>query len=205
MQRLNVMLREYDSLRQESLETLNHRNQILSFGLATVGALAVGTFLVPSPRPAAVVIAMLNVGLPFICLMVVLMWVGEIERWQRVGNYLARLEAEINSHFERPALRWEAWLRLRRAHIKYPYYAVGALFFGVAFLSPALGLLLTATNFRLTYWPLTAPWMISLVVLVYVLLRFRALAARTEVLRSELTSLPGYGELVDRQDLSLFA
>jgi len=39
MEKTDVMLKEYETLRQEILTAMGSRNSVLSFGLATIGAI----------------------------------------------------------------------------------------------------------------------------------------------------------------------
>ena len=76
---IKIMMKEYETLRQESLNSIGHRNTILTFGLAAIGAIFAGSILAYSnrpdlPLPKLALMLSLTVVIPFICIFIVLMW-----------------------------------------------------------------------------------------------------------------------------------
>jgi hypothetical protein len=125
---VEVLLREYDTLRRESLDSITHRTQVASFGLAAVGALFAAPFLAPlDSRSTTLLMGILAVGIPLVSVLVLRMWLGEFERMHRAGSYLCWLEHRINSALGDHLLTWESWLR-DGDRLFYPYISVVALF-----------------------------------------------------------------------------
>ena len=131
---LQVLLSEYESLRRESLDTITHRTQIASFGLAAVGALFAGVSLARDHgRSPGLVVAVIAFGVPLIAALVLPMWLGELERKERAGAYLRWLEGRVNELLGAEAMAWESWLGTPRdqsgpGRLFYPYLAVIGLF-----------------------------------------------------------------------------
>ena len=96
---LQAALVEYESLRQESMNTINNRTQILMFGLAGMAALA-GTALTIDNLGAnkLLVYFIFSGAIPIAAAFVLIVWVSEAVRDHRVGNHLAaETEARINA------------------------------------------------------------------------------------------------------------
>lgn len=140
MDPVDIMLEEYRTLRQESLDAMKNRNTILSFGLAVIGAVFTGSIVAHrndaySPASDFSLILMI----PAISILVLLMWLGEYERSQRAGEFLATLERRINEETSRGGLlSWETTLR----HMTYPYYATVLLLIILSCISLATGVAL---------------------------------------------------------------
>ncbi len=155
MDPVEIMLEEYKTLRQESLDAMKNRNTILTFGLAAIGALFTGNFLfydsnvyVDYPFISSI---MLILMIPAISSFLLLMWLGEYERSQRAGKFLVKLECKINLESSRGLLTWETHLRKNQSHMKYPYYATAMLLIGISGISVVLGLT-TATFPAIWRW-----------------------------------------------------
>jgi hypothetical protein len=146
MDAIEIMLKEYETLRQESLTAMSSRNSILSFGLAAIAALFTASIAAPVdsnvPRPVLILVV------PAVAICVVLMWLGEYERTQRAGKFLADLESKINNKAKEnklltsegeELLRWETQLRGESRHLKYPYIFTVALLTATGFISLYLG------------------------------------------------------------------
>jgi preprotein translocase subunit SecY len=121
---VDLLLAEYTSLRQESLEALEHRLTIITFSF---GSLALIAFLSRGvPDAVAGWIALLVV--PLIAKAALLLWLGEYERSHRAGLWIAHLEAKLNAHVGEDAMGWETALsrkgeRGKDSHMSYPYVA----------------------------------------------------------------------------------
>lgn len=108
---LDVVLDEYRSLRQESLQAIDRQHRVLALGTATSGVLlGVGVRAASGSLVAAI---LLNVLMPLLGAFVVLLWLGEFERMVRAGAHIAQLESRVASRFpaEPPPLTWETALR----------------------------------------------------------------------------------------------
>lgn len=141
MDSVEIMLKEYETLRQESLNTINNRNTILSFGLATIGTIFTGSIVAYTTGTYALISSLaLILAIPAISSLVLLIWLGEYERMQRAGRFLVELERKINEEASKELLTWEIHLRESRSHMKYPYEAVVTLLIGISGISLAIGL-----------------------------------------------------------------
>lgn len=142
MDRVEILLAEYKTLRQESLNAMNNRNRILSFGLATIGAILAGSIVAYTNNTHSPVSRFaLIVMVPVISSFVLLMWFGEYKRMQRAGKFLSELEKRINKVARERLLTWETHLRKNQLHMKYPYYATVALLLMISLFSLVLGLI----------------------------------------------------------------
>lgn len=130
---INAYCREYDTLREESLLSMENRTQIIAFGLGTIGVLIGGTLTLGN-HLTNIVIFMSNCAIPFIAVLVYYAWFAEFERMVRAGKYLQCIEKEINVLLPRPVLSWEQNLESMR--MKYAYVIVAILFLGIAAGSP---------------------------------------------------------------------
>lgn len=152
MDAIEVMLKEYESLRQECLSSIDHRNTILSFGLAAIGAIFAGSIVVYSTITYSFISSLaLMIVIPFIGSLTVLMWLGEYERMQRAGKFLVEIERKINKEISRELLTWETRLREQRAHMKYPYHASVTLLIAISMVLFGIGLITAKFPAALTY------------------------------------------------------
>jgi hypothetical protein len=113
---LTALLAEYESLRTESLNTVNNRVQILILGIAAIGAVAGGALAIDEPtKNAEIVTALFSGAIPMLCMFVLFVWVSEAMRSHRVGSFLAGdAEARVNAKLGRLTLTWEASLWAER-------------------------------------------------------------------------------------------
>lgn len=133
---LNAYYREYDTLREESLQTMGNRSQIISFGLAFLGALIAGTLVTSKPTTLFLQL-MFNDVVPIIAILIYYIWFTELERMVRCGKFIQDLEKDINAILDHLTLSWEH--DLERMRMRYSYLVVAALFLGIAAGSPAFG------------------------------------------------------------------
>ncbi|MEO6332458.1 MAG: hypothetical protein ABIP09_07915 [Gemmatimonadaceae bacterium] len=107
---LQALLAQYGSLREESLQTIGNRIQILLLGIAAVGALVGGSLTIDDPQASRKVIyAIFSGAIPLVCIFILFVWAGEAMRSSRVGYFLAAdVEATINHKLGRFVLNWEA-------------------------------------------------------------------------------------------------
>lgn len=145
---LNLALEEYRGLRAEVLATLQTQHASLSFGTATLGILAAGAFNVWSEELVATVLFILVV--PFICSLVLIVWMGELTRMMRAGEHLFALEQTLRQEeaFEieaqGPVFAWETRLRAAggrswQRHYGWNYVAIIWMFLSLAAGSVLLG------------------------------------------------------------------
>jgi len=148
---VEAMLAEYGTLRQESLEAVGHRMTVMSFTFAAVGVIIGGLLTRKVSDAVAGLIAVLFV--PQVSKAALLIWLGEYERSQRAGKWLAELEQRVNRALGADALAWETTLLAARrttdmeaagssrppVHMGYPYVSVVALLVGAGYTATALG------------------------------------------------------------------
>ena len=147
MDSAEILLKEYETLRQEVMVAMGSRNSILSFGLATMGAIftaSVATQTGESPSPFASLI--LSIIVPLISVFVLYMWLGEYQRMQRAGKFIAGLEKRINTEKNKELLSWETSLRKGKKHMKYPYNTTVLLLMIISCTSLLIGVLTSEMN-----------------------------------------------------------
>jgi len=157
MDPVNVLFKEYDTLRQEAITTITVRNAILGFGVPTVATLFVATAHIlrgTQDRYTFLSSILLMVVVPLVAFGILALWWGEYVRMQRAGRFLARLEKRINVEVHRVSgkpgkprrlLRWERSLK----HMRLPYLAGIALLLLISASSIAAGML----AFDSSSWP----------------------------------------------------
>jgi len=142
MDAIDILIREYETLRQEILTTMANRNTILSFGLASVGAIFTASIAFSKENSLSLLGSlMLIIGLPAIDLFVIYIWLGEYQRMQRAGKFIMGLEHRINEEAKRTLLSWETNLRMQRSHMKYPYNTTVMLLTCISLVSITFGLI----------------------------------------------------------------
>jgi hypothetical protein len=119
---IKILLEEYKTLRQESLGSIRLRIQIVSFGLAAIILL----FGVPLSLRSGFNIILINIiytfVIPLLCTIIVNIWLGELYRMERAGNFMYLQEIRINKAINKyillnnkmsdiSILSWEGWLR----------------------------------------------------------------------------------------------
>jgi hypothetical protein len=142
MDPLEIILKEYEMIRQEILASMSNRTSILSFGLATIGAIltaSIATFSVSGYSLLAIL--MLIFAVPAINGFILFMWAGEYQRMLRAGKFLKGLERKVNREFSDEVLTWETYLSLQRLHMKYPYNTTVLLLLVISLISLSLGLI----------------------------------------------------------------
>ncbi len=157
---LDVALQQYETVRQESLGSMTHRTQIVSLGLATVGALVAGLLAFHGGKEPVTVwadIAVFAFAAPLVSLFALFMWLGEVRRMMRAGSFLWSLELVINEKFakalgkaSRP-MGWEsAYLRgirdRQNQQMQYPYVVVFGTLILVAFVGIGVALAIARHN-----------------------------------------------------------
>jgi len=141
----DLALEEYRALRAEVVATMQTQGNSLSFGSATLGLVAAGAFNVWKEAFLTTVIFMFVV--PFVCSLVLIIWMGEVTMMHRAGEHLLGLETELQRAFgvkpEGPVFSWESHLRSgprRERHFGWNYAAIIWMFLSIAAGSVLLGM-----------------------------------------------------------------
>ena len=137
---LPVLLEEYRTLRQESLDAIKARTQIVNIGWGSIGALA-GAFAligqVAERRHFA--LAVFCGAIPFVSVCTLLMWLGEFDRMMRASEFLVGAEDRINQWLPAGSgnLTWEGGeLREVGRQLIVPYLTVIFSFCGFVAFAP---------------------------------------------------------------------
>jgi len=142
MDKADILLKEYETLRHEILAAMNSRNSILSFGLATIGAIFTASLATQTDStPSLLTSLILELAVPAISIFVLFMWLGEYQRMQRAGKFLVGLEKRINdiASKSKALLTWETSLREKQRHMRYPYNTTVLLLVLISVLSQLIG------------------------------------------------------------------
>ena len=157
-----ALLAEYESLRQESMNTVNNRIQVLVFGAAAIAALVGGALTIDKPEEHKLLVwALFSLAVPIVYVFILLVWVSEATRSHRVGSFLAGdVEAKINAKLGRLVLCWEAALwtgALPRDERRGPSSVALAIIGVVAVSAPVFGLAVVNTD-----WLPLSRWVLQL-------------------------------------------
>ena len=165
MDRLEIILKDYGQLREESLQSMRNRNSILTFGLGVIGVIfhaAISSFSLKTSEGYLLCLLIFNLAIPVLSFLILTLWMGEAARMSRIGIYLKERELLINmlaesilpkipkesnvaenknkpSHFNKLTY-WENYIReestsKRTRQLIYPYIAVIILFVGISIAS----------------------------------------------------------------------
>jgi hypothetical protein len=161
---LDALLAEYESVRQESMSTINNRTQIMILGLAAVAALVAGSLTLDDlSTNRTLVIAIFSGAIPLACVIVFLLWLSEATRSHRAGYFLASsVEARINAKLGRLAVTWEAalWTGFIPRDELFGPSMIALMVLGIfAVCAPPFGLFLVDTPIALHGRPLYELWL----------------------------------------------
>lgn len=159
---LSAMLTEYNSVRKESVSTINNRLLFSSCAFTAFSILLAGLSTRQSPDLLSGIIAMVFV--PLLTKLCLLMWLGEYNRSQRAGRGMVKMEQKINDLLQHPsAVSWETDLQDTQAHMGYPYVSTILLMMLTGWVSFVLGMRLAYDDFLLGsrrgidfFWPMVA-------------------------------------------------
>ncbi len=176
---LEVILKEYETVRQEAMDAIGNRNQVLSFGLATIGIIFAAAISSKDILGNIRFVQIVFCGvIPVISLLVSVVWFGEVNRMNRASVYIkTQIEPRIDSIFEKGEykrlLNWENWQRETKTQLAYPYIAATLLFILIAGSSPVAGLM--AANVGICKYPqyVVIPWLITGLVGIGIMQRAR--------------------------------
>ena len=102
---LEIMLKGYDYLRQEVLNSLNWQNRFLIAGATIISVLfGLGLTIEETLKLSTIII-------PPAVTALIAFWLVEQSRMMRAGDYLQLLEDEINIKASEACILWENWLR----------------------------------------------------------------------------------------------
>jgi hypothetical protein len=99
-----TILKEYELLRSEITTSLQIQQQILGFGIATIGLLAGAAFVGKNEQFRS---QLLVVFLPLVSYLAVTIWFSEVMRMLRAGGYQLTLEKKLDDECEDGSLQWE--------------------------------------------------------------------------------------------------
>jgi hypothetical protein len=137
MNSVEILIKEYETLRSEILTSMSNRISILSFGLATIGAIFTASMAVFITSNNVILPSMiLSLAIPLTSNFVLIMWLGEYQRMQRAGQFLVGLEKRINDEASKQLLSWETSHR----HMKYPYNTTVMLLLAISIISYIIGI-----------------------------------------------------------------
>ncbi|MGG3468778.1 hypothetical protein ABES02_15015 [Neobacillus pocheonensis] len=111
----DIVMEEYNSLRNESSDALKHQQSIINYGLTAIGVLI--AFSANLWGKEKIVESIFVLFIPFMCNLIILIWNGEVRRMSRAGQYIKSIEDKIHNEFIRSAnisersLEWETFLR----------------------------------------------------------------------------------------------
>jgi len=148
---IEVMSDEYRTLREESLQGITARHQIITVALGALSVIIAG--LVSEKQHPLVIMLTCYVLVPFLCKAFLLMWLGEYRRSARAGHAIRSLEARINTVAGRVALTWETTLSRNRQHMALPYSVVVIVFTASSCIGEFIGIFF-AGDFAASY-----PWL----------------------------------------------
>ncbi|WP_326796283.1 hypothetical protein OG946_13100 [Streptomyces sp. NBC_01808] len=135
---MNALLAEYNSLRQESLQAITNRIQIMNFAFTSLAVVLAA--LLTSSVSRAVLIPVSLVFVPAAAKASLLIWLGEYHRSQRAGRGVAQIERRINALLGADDhVGWESRLISSNTHMGYPYVATSLFILSTGVLGEVLG------------------------------------------------------------------
>jgi hypothetical protein len=145
---LELALEEYRALRGEIIATMETQDGGLRFGVAALGIVSAAGFNVWDDTAAAALIFLVVV--PFVSVVVLTVWMGEVTRMMRAGRHILKLEEVFDQRIEdlpSPIMKWETRLRdpdsdvtRWERHYEWNYHAIVLMFWSIGILSIAAGL-----------------------------------------------------------------
>jgi hypothetical protein len=139
-----AMLREYATLRDEVLQSITHRTQIISFGLGAIATFIAGILVGVDRTDPQVLVAIFSAVVPAASLLLLYVWFTELARMFRASNHLIGVERRINEAIETDALTWEKHLADKGGKKRFRFHLlVVGLFVSVSASSPFLGIALS--------------------------------------------------------------
>jgi hypothetical protein len=146
---LDLALEEYRALRSEILTTMQTQQSTLTLGTAAIGIIVARGFNVWSD-PAVAAILFLFVT-PFVCKLVLTIWMGEVTRMMRAGGHIHDFEHLVHANvpnLPQAVFNWETRLRAQdpnsrvtrwQRHYEWNYLAIVLMYWLIAVASIAVG------------------------------------------------------------------
>jgi hypothetical protein len=196
-QELDLVKQEYQQVRQEIVQAMNNGNQIMTFGLATMGVILYG---LADSKNTALSYWILSLFLPMLAFLVLFMWFSEQLRLARASYFLTGCEKKIAVITGvKGLMEWECWLRDSaksatgsNRHFPGAEYSAIAIFVLLIIGSQVIGFFVgAAVSPKLRIWILCATGTLT----VTVLGRF---TAKVKDWRTRLDSRIGIDALPDR-------
>jgi hypothetical protein len=104
-------LEQYRALRAEILRAMEEGNQVMSFGLATIGVITSASLGI---KESAVGYIIFSILLPCLTSLILSLWFASQERIARASYFLSGIEERLNDlHDIGSMVTWEIWLRNR--------------------------------------------------------------------------------------------
>jgi hypothetical protein len=139
---LQAKLEEYKALRAESMESLRAQHQVLVYSFSLIGLLTAASGQIWD-KSSFVATLIFWVAIPTFCYTFTFIWLGEVERFLRVGHYIAELELDVNERVGGDPMGWESHMRggeeKVRLQLRDNYRAVLFAFLSIAFAAPLAG------------------------------------------------------------------
>jgi hypothetical protein len=114
--RAETVLKQYELIRAEVTTSLQVQQQILGFGIATVGLLAGAAFVGKADSHRS---ELLIVFVPLVAYLAVTIWFSEVMRMLRAGAFMLRLEKRLDD-CDDGSLNWE--YTVARGRLRYPLW-----------------------------------------------------------------------------------
>lgn len=157
---VDVLMVEYESLREESIAAIEHRMTATNFTFAALAVIIAG--LLSARIDVRLVGVTLVFFVPQLAKAGLLVWLGEYKRSQRAGQHISTIEARVNDLLGLQVLTWEGRLTKDKTHMDYPYRAVMLLLLGTGYAGGLMGL---GILFERVGWLPDPGWWIVLVLL----------------------------------------
>jgi hypothetical protein len=111
-----TILKQYELIRAEVIASMQVQQQILGFGIATIGLLAGAAFVGKNDAHRS---DLLIVFVPLISYLAVTIWFSEVMRMLRAGAFMLTLEKRLDDCGD-GSLEWE--YRVARGRLRYPMW-----------------------------------------------------------------------------------
>lgn len=144
---LPIILEEYKSLREESLDAGNNAQSVIKFGMTAVSFVVAAGINVWSLNPLPTLVFLIFI--PLLCYLILTIWVGEFARRMRAGKFIIdHIEKKVNIICDNSnlpkALYWETYVREKNENGKnrlfvWNRYAIIFIFLGIALVSILIG------------------------------------------------------------------
>jgi len=172
--KIEIMMRDYELMKNYSNNSPGIRYNIISFALATIGLVISGLVFALSSKSSGdmfylvmeIVLVLMVVFLPAFCITIIFVWLGEEHRMMRAGEFCQELEDKINKEYNEKILYWGTFKK--KNSIKYPEILIIALFLGISLGSSLVSLYMSKSYFGY-YFPL-GKWSLVFILLLHLLI-----------------------------------